>query len=159
MVADGVEVGEAGVPTHAVSDVDCLRRGAFVLVEIVDRLKHREPGIGGGVEEEPLKRGQFVVGVGPDAETLFGREEVLEHGVCLPAGIPEFDPVVVVAAVAADLDRAVVCGAAADDAGSLERDLASRDELLARVTPIVGERDRAGIEEVGRPRRPLRTGP
>ena len=64
----GIEVGEGGVEADSVDDVDQLQTEAKDQgVEIVEAERPVVPGLGGGVEHGPMKRPDFVFGVGAHA--------------------------------------------------------------------------------------------
>ena len=136
----GVEVGHRGRAAHAVALRHLVAADAVLLagVEVLDLA---EPGRRGGVDEGVRERvhgvrvrdGQRPAGaveLRRAALVVLGALEVGQHVVPAPARVAEVAPLVVVAAVAADVDHRVQRGGAAEHAAAREVDAAAVERGL-----------------------------
>ncbi|HZD69661.1 MAG TPA: hypothetical protein VFA45_12335 [Actinomycetes bacterium] len=73
-----IEIGEGRVPAAPFDDVDRVRRNPDILVEVGEVAAMRDSRRDHGVQRRPAKRGQLLVGDGPDAQLLLcgGNERV-----------------------------------------------------------------------------------
>ncbi len=141
--AHGIEVREAGVPSHAIDNVDRLEPEAGPCVEVAQIAGDEPAGGTGGLETPGVKRPRFAGGVGTDPHHLErGGEERPE----LIGGPAPQVPGVVVIAVADGCDRPVVSRAAAEHAGAFER-----PPLARVVSPVVCCGEGGGVEQFGGP--------
>ena len=128
-------------------DVDGTGGPADVVVEVVEVVDEGEADAGSGVQAGLLEGGDLLPRVAADAKAVGGGAEEGEEVGGGPAGIAAGGPVVVVEAAAPDRGAAVVRGAAADDAGSLEGNDAVCVGVGAVVFPGVGVAEGSGVEQ------------
>ncbi|MNO89958.1 hypothetical protein D3C76_814570 [compost metagenome] len=121
-LADRLEEGRGGAPAAAVADGHVIGADAFLLgavevgvVVVAGALRRLDEGTGGGMLLRPADVQLAIAAVefAAAAMVLLALAEVRQHLVVGPAGIAQLRPVVVVAAVAADVDHAVDRAAAA----------------------------------------------
>ena len=150
-IAHGIEVGEGRVPADAVGTVRRLDADPEPAVERVEVVGLRQSHRGAGLDELPMERRDLVVGEAAHAHARGRLVEEREQVVGRPALEPSRRPSVVVGAMAPADRAAVVGGTPADHAGPLVGELASGKLVARRVSPVVRDRDRAGVEEFFRP--------
>ena len=152
-IADRVEVGEGRVPAEPVGDdVDRVDRHPIGQVDVVQVLAHREPGAGRRLHAGLVPGRQLAPGRDAHPHLPRHRLEERQQRRCLPAGVAERRPAVVVLAVAPDGGAAVVRGAAAQHPRPLQQQPGLAVRGGARVVPAMGaHRHLASVEQ---PRRP-----